>query len=470
MRFGALDTGTLVDSLSWGVTNNGFISSGGVNPGAGESVVRSNLFEAAAYSLAPSSPRNSAVQQLPPVPPIDPPPTTVTDDATCVVTPDASTVAPDSLQSIMLEFTNIGTSIWIGESFFAVASNGQNLAMPAETSFSPTQVWQMPVELQGPSVEGDYVYQWRMSNDVLTFGQSCTLNLTVQTAPPVDTPPVDPPPVDPPANDPPIPATIKITELLPNPAGKDAGKEAVELFNYGDEVVSLENWVLDDITSTQDLNSGAFKLPNVQIHPNHYLAITIPSGKFTLNNSSGDVITLLNSEDQVVDSVAYTSKALEDKSYSFINNQWLWTVPSLGKENVLVTPPVKDPKPAPKPVVQKKPKATATPKIAKAKAAVKTAVKSATTSADGTVKKAVKKAKSTVKAITSKLTTKVASKSEPKPSKEKSNISSPKNDNTNEADTEQKKSNDLFGAIAIAVASLGAGGLAIYRYGLGGLF
>ncbi len=481
LRFGSLDSGILVDSVSWGVTTNGFLSSGLANPGAGESVVRSNLFDSATYLLAVSNPRNSSIQQLPPLPPndppIDPPPTTETDDATCTASSDSGTSQPDALQSIMLEFTNIGGSTWAGESFFAASSNtannlASNITLPEEQSFAPTQVWQTSTDIIAPSTEGEYVYQWRMVNNTIGFGQSCIFNLTVQSVNPID-PPIDPPPVNPPSDEPPALATIRITELLPNPAGKDSGKESVELFNYGEEAVNLENWVLDDITSTQDLNRGALKLPNIQIQPNQYLSITIPGGKFSLNNSSGDVVTLLDSEDLVIDSVSYSTKSPEDKSYSLINNQWLWTVPTLGKENVFVAPPVKEVKPKveskPKSKVrssvEKKTKTTTTSKISKTKTAAKAAVESVTSA----TKKVLTKTKATIKK-SSKKVSKPSKKDEPNPVKEKSNIFASNNDNNTVNESEQKKSNDPIGAIAIAIASLGAGGLAVYRYGLGSIF
>jgi hypothetical protein len=65
LRFGAADSGAVIDSLSWGKTGNGFTNVSAVNPGANRALVRKDFFAPASeYVLAQSFPRNSAVNDL----------------------------------------------------------------------------------------------------------------------------------------------------------------------------------------------------------------------------------------------------------------------------------------------------------------------------------------------------------------------------------------------------------------------
>lgn len=170
-------------------------------------------------------------------------------------------------------------------------------------------------------------------------------NSAVQQLPDEDNEPIEEnpspvcPPIEPnpePSPDPePEPAsatTVRITEFLPNPVGSDTGQEVVELYNHGSQTVNLKNWVLDDI-ATWPASSNAYKLDDVNISSGQYLAITVPAGKFALNNSGGDVLTLFSPSGQVISTVSYTGTAAEGKTYSLIDNSWHWTEPSLGAAN-----------------------------------------------------------------------------------------------------------------------------------------
>ncbi len=255
LRFGALDTGEVIDSLSWGTTSNSFYSSGLGNPGAGESVVRTSLSEPRLYQIQTSTPRNSSIQFVP-------------------------EIVPD---------------------------------LPPEES-PPTD----PINIDPP----------------------------LETVPVEELPtePVTPEPQPLPETEPqPLAKTVVISELLPNPTGADGGEEVVELHNFGSTTVNLDGWVLDDITPDQPLSTNSFTIFNLSIEPGQYAAVTIPEGKFTMNNSSGDVITLFGQDQLVVNSVVYAQTAPSGKSYSRVGEEWFWVTPSLGLQNIADTEDIEEP-------------------------------------------------------------------------------------------------------------------------------
>lgn len=178
-------------------------------------------------------------------------------------------------------------------------------------------------------------------------------NSSVELLPePNDVPEDPPPPVEaelppveetppPPAEDqpsapevvPPSLIDIKITELLPNPAGSDSGFEQIELYNAGSETASLAGLKLDDIAPADPLSSNAYILPAIEVASQSYFVVTIPAGKFALNNTSGEVVTLLSAIGESLDTVFYSESAPEGQSYSYFVSGWQWVTPTLGEGN-----------------------------------------------------------------------------------------------------------------------------------------
>ena len=78
---------------------------------------------------------------------------------------------------------------------------------------------------------------------------------------------------------------VRIVSLVPNPKGKDAGREQVTLANTSKKAVSLRSW------SLKDKGKNVFKLAGT-IKANGQLVITMRSNSMPLNND-GDTITLL---------------------------------------------------------------------------------------------------------------------------------------------------------------------------------
>jgi len=65
LRFGADNIGTILDSVSWGVTDNGFKNISALNPQANEVLVRQDLSrQSSGYIIAASNPHNSTMTDL----------------------------------------------------------------------------------------------------------------------------------------------------------------------------------------------------------------------------------------------------------------------------------------------------------------------------------------------------------------------------------------------------------------------
>ncbi len=319
LRQGAADTGILVDSVSWGTTSNTFANAG-PNPEAGQSVaLKDPLVPASGYEIRTSLPRNSTVKLEPQNPP-DPP--VLIDNAACETSPQTLTVNPSATTEINIKFTNTGTTGWDPESYkVREVVNGLDLALGG--SVAPAGSLESIISLISPSSVGSYSYSWQMRHTTENFGTACTLSLTVaQSEPPVVTP------------------QIRINEFLPNPTGEDSGLEKIELYNYGSSAADLSGWILDDVAAADPLSTNALTLDATTLPAGAYLAITIPAGKFSLNNTVGEIVSLFNKDKQHIDTASFTGTAAENKSYSYFSSGWQWTAPTFGAVNVA---PITDP-------------------------------------------------------------------------------------------------------------------------------
>jgi len=65
LRLGAVNTGEILDAVSWGKTENGFNNISSANPGAGQSLIRTDLYGAtSSYFVGASNPSNSSINDL----------------------------------------------------------------------------------------------------------------------------------------------------------------------------------------------------------------------------------------------------------------------------------------------------------------------------------------------------------------------------------------------------------------------
>lgn len=125
----------------------------------------------------------------------------------------------------------------------------------------------------------------------------------------------------------PVIDTIRISELMPNPTGSDAG-EWIELYNSGETEVDISRWQLDD----EEGGSKPFRFPSKTIiGARQYQVWSKLSTKLALNNSN-DSVRLLDSENNLLDSIDYTG-GKEGQSYEkdFDSEEWQWqSNPTMG--------------------------------------------------------------------------------------------------------------------------------------------
>lgn len=125
---------------------------------------------------------------------------------------------------------------------------------------------------------------------------------------------------DPINNDPPAASVtcegIILNEVLPNPAGADAGKEFIELYNPTNEVIGLKGCSLQ--TSA---NSKKYALPDIAVDPGAYVVFTDAVTGLSLPNSAGGKVWLLSPTDELSVTV-YPGGLEDDASWSLIDGTW----------------------------------------------------------------------------------------------------------------------------------------------------
>lgn len=112
---------------------------------------------------------------------------------------------------------------------------------------------------------------------------------------------------------------VRLNEILPNPEGKDMGKEFIELYNFGSESVNLTGWSIRD-KNLQEKNDSGYIFPQMVIAPKEYFVIYQSDFKFSLN-STHEVVDLLDARGNVVDTMSYKSSK-EGISWNFDGSRW----------------------------------------------------------------------------------------------------------------------------------------------------
>lgn len=118
-------------------------------------------------------------------------------------------------------------------------------------------------------------------------------------------------------------SSITITEIFPNPSGKDSGKEWIELYNNSNTNVNLNNWKLNNKT----INSLIIKANSFAIY------------NTPLKNSENN-IKLIDFNETLIDQIDYDNSK-EGKSFTKVmikDNQsqkisWQWSSPSKNTKN-----------------------------------------------------------------------------------------------------------------------------------------
>ena len=126
---------------------------------------------------------------------------------------------------------------------------------------------------------------------------------------------------------------IKITEIFPNPKGKDENNEWLEIFNGENHSINLGNWTINQGKKSTELSDELI------IESNSFITLSTKTLGFSLKNSENE-ISLKNFQEKVISDVTY-NEVKEEKSYSKITIQnnnntktlWLWTNSSKGRTN-----------------------------------------------------------------------------------------------------------------------------------------
>jgi hypothetical protein len=178
--------------------------------------------------------------------------------------------------------------------------------------------------------------------DTATMGSSVAC---VQTEPdPIPEPdPTDPPPTDPPSDnqgDQTVISTpniscegVVLSEIMPNPAGSDAGKEFIELHNPTNDFIDLSGCYITVIGNTKK-----YTLPNIEISPDEYITISDLQSGIILNNSSGGTVLLVDLNNNEIYQVTYPAGLEDDVSWALSNNNWQQTyINTPGLANVILS-------------------------------------------------------------------------------------------------------------------------------------
>lgn len=102
---------------------------------------------------------------------------------------------------------------------------------------------------------------------------------------------------------------IVINELLPNPEGKDAEGEWIELYYFGEKEIDLKDWLLEDKSGKK------YTFGEKKIGPGEYVLIKYEKSKVSLNNS-GEEVFLIDPNGDEVDKVEYGKDGEEDYSWA----------------------------------------------------------------------------------------------------------------------------------------------------------
>ncbi len=104
---------------------------------------------------------------------------------------------------------------------------------------------------------------------------------------------------------------ISISEILPNPEGKDSGNEWIELYNYGEGDLELNGWSIG-------LNNKTVKLDGMNVESSDYLVVEV-----TGFSNSGGTVEIIDGGGKVIQKLEY-GKSIEGQSYADLG-EWTWT-------------------------------------------------------------------------------------------------------------------------------------------------
>lgn len=126
---------------------------------------------------------------------------------------------------------------------------------------------------------------------------------------------------------------IFINEIFPNPTGDDSESEYIELYNSSTSTISLVGWKLGDDTLKR------YTIQEKVIGPLSYAVFVRKVTDISLNNTGGDIVKLFEPSGSLVDSVEYEETAIEEQTFARKEDgMFLWTTTkTLGTKNIFAS-------------------------------------------------------------------------------------------------------------------------------------
>jgi len=123
---------------------------------------------------------------------------------------------------------------------------------------------------------------------------------------------------------------VILSEVLPNAAGSDTGREFIEIHNPTDEVIEMNGCSLQ----LQGSNK-MFLFTGQVLAPGDYLALFDDVTGITLPNAGGGTIWLVSANNIEIDTIAYPPAMPDDTAWALVDGAWQLTyMPSPNSSNI----------------------------------------------------------------------------------------------------------------------------------------
>jgi hypothetical protein len=375
IREGASDTGTIIDSVAWGNTNNTFLNISSENPGAGQSLLRSDFSSATGtFLIGASNPRNVASGGILPdpdpnptgggnptpttTPASTPPPTASGSQLIVPIKSDMvkiSEILPnpsgDDSGQEKIELSNIGSETvslngwWFGDGVSAVPKS--NAYQITDQSIAPGEfkVFTIPSKYFTLNNTGGETVNLYFADktvaDSVAYSEDAKENSSYQkfqdgwvwSAPTFGK-----------GNFGSIKnssgtSSVHINEFMANPFGSNEGNQWVELVNDSSETVNIKGYILDFGTgSTVSKNTYVFNEKAI-LPPLGFYVAYLPEDSVILPTATGtEQLRLFDPTGALVESFP-SGNAPEGLSYSKTTaGMWEYKFSTPGKDNSFVPP------------------------------------------------------------------------------------------------------------------------------------
>jgi len=120
---------------------------------------------------------------------------------------------------------------------------------------------------------------------------------------------------------------LVISQIFPNPEGKDKDKEWIKLYNSANTEIDLQGWIISD---NYGHISPYFFANELWLEDDDYIIIERKETNIILNNFL-ETLSLFSAEGELADQVSYV-QAPKDSVYSYQDGTWLW------KKNIIKEP------------------------------------------------------------------------------------------------------------------------------------